>query len=184
MSSTPPKPKGTGISRPIMGIPLYAWLAGGGALLVGFLYLRSRSSSTASSSGTSGITPAQNTSQATGYGIPVPVPYSSSTGTTTTSSQQAQAAVLGPTPGGTNTGIWSQDVAVYNAPTQDTSEGYSQLPFGTYELAGSPVTAGQNTFYPIYGPSGQEEYALGENVQSLIPWNGTQSSTVGSAVQQ
>jgi hypothetical protein len=180
MASNPPKAK-TGISKPIMGLPLYAWLAGGAALLVGFLYLKSRGST--ASSTTSGVTPAQNTAGTTGYGIPVPVPYSSTTGSTTTQSSQVQAAVLGPNPGGSNTGIWQNSVATYNAPTQNTSQGYSTLPFGTYELAGSPVTSGQNTFYPIFGPSGQEVWALGENVQSLIPWTGTQSSAVGSATQ-
>lgn len=183
MSSNPPKPKGAGISKPIMGIPLYAWLAGGAALLVGFLYWKSKGTAS-STSGSSSITPAQNTSGTTGYGIPVPVPYSSSTGSTTTNSNQVQAAVLGPTPGQPNSGIWQQNVATYNAPTSNTSQGYSTIPFGTYELAGSPITQGNNTFYPIFGPGGQEEYALGQNVQSLIPWTGTQSSNVGSAVQQ
>lgn len=175
--------QGKGISKKIAGLPLYAWLAGGAALLAGlYFFMQSRSSSAASTSGTSSVTPANNVSGTTGYGIPVPVPYGTNTGSTTTNSTQAQSVVLGGAPGLPNSGVWATQVATETAPGES---GGPNIPYGTYQLAGSPVSVKGSTYYPIVGPGGQTLYALGENVESLLPsYTSTVSNAVGSAVAQ
>lgn len=183
------RPKGKGISRPVMGLPLYAWLAGGAALLAGlYFFIQQRNASSASGSNSGAVTPAQNVSGTTGYGIPVPVPYGTNTGSTTTQSSSV-AAILSPPPGG------SQQISVLSQPAgsntnwQNYVEGIAQAG-QTVPLAGPPVSGPSFSYAGVTSSQwqpvqwgGGTGYIWAPNVGSTVPWSQTQSSNVGSAVQ-
>lgn len=164
------------------------WAVGLGAVgvgLVGFLIYRNMQSQgpSAASSGSSAGTPTSPgvTSAATPTAATlVPLPYptaSSTTGNTATAASGLGTVTLGAVPGASNPGIWQSNVAAYSSPTSSTGTGYSTIPYGSYSLAGSPVSVGGNTFYPIVGPGGQEMYALGENV---LGYNNPSASSLSS----
>lgn len=186
--SEQPKPKGKGISKPIMGLPLYAWLAGGAALLLGLYFFLQQRKAGSSTSSTGAVTPAQNVSGTTGYGIPVPVPYGTSTGSTSTPSSQV-AAILSPPPGG------AQQISVLSQPAGSGSdwqkfvEGIAQAG-QTVPLAGPPVSGPSFSYAGVTSSmwqpvdwGGGTGYVWAPNIGSTVPWSQTQSSSVGSAVQ-
>jgi len=166
----------TGLKKPVMGIPLWGWGAGGLALLVGVFYFMSqRSAPSTGTSGTQTVTPPAGAG--TGYAVPVPYPTGPSTsGPTPSQTVAAQRLTVGGAPGLPNTGVWSQDVAAFLSP-DEKSQGIL-LPYGMYDMAGSPIPGGTlGGYYPIKGPGGQQLYVLGENVKSI-----TQSQQFGQSV--
>lgn len=81
--------------------------------------------------------------------------------------------------GQANQGIWANSVAAYSNPSQ-VGGGPGQsgipitLPFGSYDIAGSPIAANgaPGGLYPIVGPGGQTLYVLGENVRNYTAGSG------------
>jgi hypothetical protein len=149
------------------------WAIGAGVIViagVGYLWYRNRQSQPAATSNQSNAAAATGTGASTGSGtgtgaatiVPLPYPTSSSTtGSTAAASSGLGSITLGPAPGQPNSGIYSQDVAVFSGPSQTGAA--QDIPFGSYQLAGSP----QNNLYPIVGPGGTTLWALAENVSGF-----------------
>jgi hypothetical protein len=89
-------------------------------------------------------------------------------GTAPASTAAGGSVTLGGAPGQPNEGIWSSNVATGTSPGGPGPT----IPFGTYQLAGSPVSQNGQTYYPITGPGGETLFALGENVQNFSEGGG------------
>lgn len=164
------------LTEKIGPLPGWAWggLAAGGALVV-FVLVGNKSSSTSSTSTSSTGSLTNNPAASSIPYVPSVTVVNPSTGSSTTTGATAQTVTLGAAPGQSNSGIWASMVAAYPAANTPASQ-YTTLPFGQYQVAGSP----SNNRYPVIVPGGGTMWVPAENVTSSSAANAGAGGGQGS----
>lgn len=159
--TAPSAPSGHGISRPFLGLPLWAWGAGLAAFgIAAFIYFRQ------SSSGSSAA--AMPITSTAGNGVPVPFPP------TTTTSTPIGLGTVTLRPRNQSGWDWPTGLPVFSSKDGGVGPGNIAIysPFdSTLPVTGMPVQggsiAGQTTYYPVALPGGGSGFISAADIGSF-----------------